>query len=199
MVDESSISETAYHCTATWHLAQMTRAAEMIYSLACVIAKNSHQFFCSAPNLAQYLGYERRQIYRGLQELEDAGFLELKSRQSFQSSVYSVVLHKDWAEKHPGRCATKQLFPWDGEGDELGRKLYAISGGRHRFLEYQIKLLRKSGIPEELILTEWQDFLGRWKPLNRQDARYFFSRFYDLLKAKNGNPNPLEMLIFQLY
>lgn len=199
MVDESSISETAYHCTATWHLAQMTRAAEMIYSLACVISKSSHQFFCSAPNLAHYLGYERRQIYRGLQELEDTGFLELISRLSFQSSVYRVVLHKDWAAKHPGRCATKQAFPWAGEGDELGRKLYALSGGRHRFLEYQIKLLRKVGIPEELVLTEWEDFLGRWRPLNRQDARYAFSRFYDLLKAKHGDPNPLEMLIYQLY
>jgi len=177
----------------------MSRAAELIYSLACVISRDSHQFFCSAPNLAQYFGYERRQIYRGLQQLEDAGLLELKSRQSFQSSVYRVVLHKDWAEKYPGRCATKQALPWDGEGDELGRKMYALSGGRHRFLDYQIKLLRKSGLSEELILAEWQGFIGRWKPLNRQDGRYAFSRFYDVLKAKNGNPKPLEALIFQLY
>jgi hypothetical protein len=199
MIDETMAGETAYHCTATWHLARMTRAAEMIYSLACVISKTSHRFFCSAPNLAQYIGYERRQIYRGLQELEDAGFLELESRQTFQSSVYGVILHKAWAQNHPGRCATKQAFPWDGEGDELGRKMFALSGGRHRFLNHEIQMLRKSGLSEELILTEWQDFIGSWKPLNRQDARYAFSRFYDLLKVKNGNPNPLQTLVFRLY
>lgn len=193
-------NNTAYHCTATWHLARLSRAAEMIYSLACVISKLSHQFFCSAPNLAQYLGYERRQIYRGLQELEDAGFLELKRKQSYQSSVYGVVLHSDWAVSHPGCCATKQAFPWEGEGDELGRRMYALSGGRHRFLEHQIKILRKSGFPEELILEEWANFMAHWKPLNRQDARYFFSRFfYGVLRVKNGSPDRLQALILQLY
>jgi hypothetical protein len=145
------------------------------------------------------LGYERRQIYRSLQELEDAGFLELESSQSFQSSVYGVVSHKAWAQKYPGRCATKQTMPWDGEGDELGRQMYAFSGGRHRFLNHEIKILRKSGLSEEFILTEWQDFIGRWKPLNKQDSRYAFSRFYDLLKVKSGNPNPLQTLVFHLY
>jgi DNA-binding transcriptional ArsR family regulator len=191
--------ETAYHCTATWHLARMTKAASLIYSLACVISKDSGQFFCSAPNLAQYLGYERKQIYRGLRELEDAGFLELLRSQSFQSSVYRVVLHKEWAESNPESCASKHKFPWDGEGDELGRKMFAISGGRHRFLTYQIGILRKSGISEAIILEEWQKFTRHWKPLNRQDARYFFSRFYDVLKVRYGNPGPLELLIFHLY
>ena len=199
MIEDTFDTETAYHCTATWHLARMTRAAEMIYSLACVMSKTSHRFFCSASNLAQYIGYERRQIYRGLQELEGAGFLELESRQTFQSSVYGVISHKAWAEKYPGRCATKQTFPWDGERAELGRKMFALSGGRHRFLSHEIKILRKSGLSEEFILTEWQDFIGRWKPLNKQDARYAFSRFYDLLKVKNGNPNPLQTLVFRFY
>jgi biotin operon repressor len=199
VVVDNFIKETAYHCTATWHFARMTRAAELIYSLACVISKQSHNFFCSAPNLATYLGYERRQIYRGLQELEDHGFFEVKSRQSFHATVYRVVLHHEWAEKHPGCCATKQAFPWDGEGDELGRKLFALSGGRHRFVEYEIKMLRSSLLSEGIILAEWEDFISRWKPLNNQDRRYAFSRFFDLLKVKHGNPDRMEVLIFRLY
>ena len=192
-------SVTAYHCTATWHLARKIRAAELIYSLACVVSKSSHKFFCSAENLAHYLGYERRQIYRGLQELEDAGFLEIVSRQSFQSCVYQVILHKAWAEKHPDGCAIKQSFPWEGEGDELGRKMYALGGGRYRFMQHEVKTLRRTALPEEFILREWEDFIGRWRPLHKHDAKYAFSRFYDVLKVKRGDSNPFQLLVFQLY
>jgi hypothetical protein len=191
--------ETAYHCTATWHLARMSKAAGLIYSLACVISKISHQFFCSAPNLAQYLDYERRQIYRALRELETARFLELISSRNFQTNVYRVVLHAEWAEKHPGKCATKQTFVWEAEGDELGRQMYALSGGRYRFREHEVKILRKTGLTEKDILAEWQDFIDRWEPLNPQDEKYPFSRFHDVVKVKMGNSNRLQTLIVQLY
>ena len=66
-------------------------------------------------------------------------------------------------------------------------------------MDYQIKILRQSNLPEEVILSDWTNFIDRWKPQNRQDGRYGFSRFYDVLKAKYGNASPLEALIFRFY
>ena len=64
--------------------------------------------------------------------------------------------------------------PWEGQGDPLGRALFAASGGRARFLPYQMNGLRRSGLPDDEVTKEFRVFLDR----NPQAGRAWKSVYY---------------------
>lgn len=67
-------------------------------------------------------------------------------------------------------------MPWDGEGDPLGRQLFAASGGLAKFFPGQMTGLRKSGLPDDQIASEFRIFLDR-NPQRAQDWKSVYYRF----------------------
>lgn len=194
-----SAPETAFYCNATWHLVRLSRISQSVYSLACVVAKKSGLFSASAKNVADFLGYEEKQVRRGSKELEEVGFFEFESAKEFDTNVYRVLTHKQWAAKHPNKCAAKQDFGWHNPGDPLAPQLYAVSGRRKKFKEYQMRLLRKTNLQGTVLLQEFERFVSHWRPQNKVDGQYWFSRFYDTLKGLQPSPRPYDVLVRNLY
>jgi len=95
-------------------------------------------------------------------------------------------------EKHPGLCVKESSFPWEGEGDPLGRELHAINGQRVKFLTNQTVALRRFGLSEDQIKAEFRTFLDestyerkRWKY-----AYYDFLKYLRMLAASHPkNPS----------
>jgi hypothetical protein len=181
-----------YHCTAEWHISRMkSRWALAVYNFALRISKESGVFFCSAVGLAEYFGCNERSIRRAYEQLLEAGFFELTGQAPFEANVYKAIPHRVWAERNPGQCVTRLASPWSGECDQLGQKLWVVSGGRARFRPYQIKFLKRLGLSEEEIVSEFEAFWFSHSRSTRADQfksnrRLLIGQFIDLMKEKAG-------------
>jgi hypothetical protein len=148
-----------FYCSSEWHLARLRcPTAALVYPFALRISKNSGKFSCSAISVARFLDVHRTTVLRAYHQLSELGFFELLEYGRFDTNIYSVVLHSDWAERHPGRCIQKIQFPWSGEGDPLAQQLYAASGGRVKFREFQIREYRKMGLDEAELVARFNEF-----------------------------------------
>jgi hypothetical protein len=135
-------------------------------------------FSASAENVALYFGVHRNTVQRALEEIANAGFFALREVEQFRPNVYHVLDHKEWAKRHPGLCVKKSSFPWQGEGDPLGRELPAISGQRVKFLPHQTVALRRFGISEDEIKAEFRTFLDE----STYEGKRWKYAYYDFLK-----------------
>ncbi len=154
-------AESHFHCSAEWHLAKLSSVCAIVYPFALRISKTYQKFTCSAKSVAEYFDYEERAIRRAYKELEELGLFVRIETGFFEANVFKVLTHKDWATENPNRCTTKIEFPWTGEGDPLGQKLWIASGARVKFKEYQIKFLRDLGLPENEIVGEFESFWAK--------------------------------------
>lgn len=141
--------------------------------------RKSGVFSPSAENVAIYFGVHRNTVQRALDELASAEFLELWQVERFAPNAYHIVDHKEWAKRHPGQCVKKSPFPWEGEGDPLGRELHAISGQRVKFLPNQTVALRKFGLSDDRIKAEFRTFL---EESDYEGKRWKYA-YYDFLKC----------------
>jgi len=155
-----------------------SRLSLAIYSFAQKLSGRSRVFSASAENVALYFGVHRNTVQRALEELANAGFFELREVERFRPNVYHVVDHKEWAKRHPGLCVKKSSFPWEGEGDPLGRELHAISGQRVKFLPNQTVALRRFGLSEDQIKAEFRTFLDE----STYEGKRWKYAYYDFLK-----------------
>ena len=182
MIDQpdSHHFDAPYHCCEEWHLARLTPVCVPLYFFARRISYQSKIFVCSAVNLAGFLGYNERTIRRGLHQLDEIGFFELEEQHMFCPTKYRVFDHQEWAEQHPGRCAIKVEYPWAGEGDRLGQRLWVESGSRIKFAEFQVCNIRKLGLGEGEVLQEFKTYMegaGRFKkPKNVPGGFYLYLR-----------------------
>jgi hypothetical protein len=159
---EPAAAESEYHCSVEWHLFHIP-SAPAIYSWAHKVSGKSGSFYASARNMAAYFRADRGTILRALKALTANGFLILDRAERGRSNVYRVIDHKDWALAHPGLCVQELAFPWKGEGDPLGPRLYAISGGRAKFFPSQMTGLRNHcGLSDDEISEQFQRFLLEW-------------------------------------
>ncbi len=148
-----------FHCSSEWHLARLQcPTAALVYPFALRISKNSGKFACSAISVARFLDVHRTTVLRAFHKLSELGFFELLEYGKFDTNIYNVVLHSDWAQRNPGKCIQKIQFPWSGEGDPLGQQLYAASGGRVKFKEFQIREYRKSGLDDADLVARFNEF-----------------------------------------
>jgi hypothetical protein len=183
MRNNSRVSKDyAFECSEYFHLAELTRTAILIYGLAFKISKRGERpFFASAVTVGEYLNISSSQIRRGLEQLEELGLLELKESGKFRANIYRVIQHKDWAKSNPGKCCSKEEFPWIGEGDPLGIELWTITGGIVRFKEFQIQAFRKLGLSDATIIAEFQRFWGQ--SAEKIKARMVSPSFYKWLET----------------
>jgi biotin operon repressor len=151
-----------YYCSAEWHLAKLkSRYASLIYSLALRLSKSSGKFFGSGVNLGNYFGCHRNTVYKAIDELQDSGLFVLISQGYFEAKTYHVLTHEEWATKYPNECANKLEFAWSSEdSDQLGKQLYATSGGKVTVLAHQLKALRKTGLTDQQIVSCFDGFLA---------------------------------------
>lgn len=163
--------EGSFYCGAEWHLQQMkSRLACPLYNWARRLSQKSGVLSASAEHMAEYFGVNRKTVLCALEELAESGFLVIDRSERFRPNTYKVLDHKEWIKRHPNRCVGKVSFPWEGEGDPLGRQLYAISGGRVKFWPRQMTGLRNLGFSDEQIIERFQSFIDqasytgkRWK------------------------------------
>ena len=125
-------------------------------------------------SIASYSGCHRTTVLKALQELVDYGWLEVTRREPGKPVVYRVIDHEEWAKKNSGLCAVKDVMPWEGEGDPLGKELYSVSGGQARFLPRQMNGLRKCGLTDEKIVAEFRVFLERNPHSGAQWKRIYY-------------------------
>jgi hypothetical protein len=161
MIDQpdSDKFDAPYHCCEEWHLARLSPVCAPLYSFARRISHESNIFVCSAVNLARFFAYNERTIRRGMRELNETGLFELEEQHMFCPTKYRVVDHQEWAKQHPGRCAIKLEYPWAGEGDALGQRLWVESGSRVKFAEFQIGNIRNLGLTEAEVLREFGTYM----------------------------------------
>jgi hypothetical protein len=182
----------SFECSEQFHLAELSPVCALIYGLAYRLTKGGEMpFFPSAGNIAQYINRSPHQVRRGLKELEQYGFLLLEESGRFRPNRYQVVSHKEWATLNQGRCCRKIEFPFSEDGDPLGQKLWAVSGGQVKFQSFQIQNLRTLEATDEEIIEEFQKFWDdRGQNLSPSKVSPFF---YMLVKSKFGaKPLPDE-------
>jgi hypothetical protein len=150
-----------YHCGPEWHLAKLkSRFAAILYPFAWRISKKTKRFYCSAEQVAGHFGVSRWTVLRAINELEELGFFSLINKEPFRPSDYTVLSHQDWVKTHPDCCAIRATYPWSGEkGDELGVKLFSLSGGRVKYRPYQLKALRNTELSDEEIAKQFDLFV----------------------------------------
>jgi hypothetical protein len=71
----------------------------------------------------------------------------------------------------------KLEYPWAGEGDPLGQRLWLESGTRVKFMEFQVRNIRDLGLPEDEILEQFGAYLnlhgGRCKKPKNVPAGFY--------------------------
>lgn len=185
--------QSNYHCSPEWHLQRLRHAndkrvpfAAILYPFAHRISKNSGLFHGSAVGVASHFGVSEWTVLRAMEALVAAGFFVVVSKEAFQSSVYRVFSHSDWVKDHPNCCVVKATFPWSGEdGDKLAGRLYNASGGKVKYLSFQLAALRKTGLSDDEIVHRFEGFVadenrrrqaggwhGHWKSVRYRFLQY---------------------------
>jgi hypothetical protein len=143
-------STSPFHCSAEWHLQDMgSRLTSPLYSWARRLSAKSESFFPSVESIAIHFVRDRSTVFRALGELVKEGWAEIIQREPGKPVTYRFITHKEWAQNNPDCCTKKDVMPWDGQGDPLGQRLYAASGGQAKFLPGQMTGLRKSGLSDD--------------------------------------------------
>ena len=170
---------TNFHCCPEWHLAKLkSPTGALIYPFAHRLSRRSHKFSCSSETVGEFFGRDRKTVLRAFGELCKVGFFELIEKGRFDVNVYRVLSHTEWAAKNPGKCAQKVQYPWTGEGDKLGQRLYAASGTRVKFRSYQVAAFRNTGLDEETIVSLFETFRsGIGQDLKPKNVGYRFLEF----------------------
>jgi hypothetical protein len=187
-----------YHCSPEWHLSRLrhTPFAGLLYSFARRISKESGRFHGSVVGMAEYFGVSRFTAQRAIAALVDLGFFVQVAREPFSPVVYRPVSHNDWAAKHPGNCAVKEWFPWSSEGgDELGVRLWNASGGKVKFMSFQLVALRNTGLSDEQIVAAFEEFVAAGQARRQAGGRNGHqgsvqSRFLRWLKGRAQQREP---------
>lgn len=187
-----------YFCSSEWHFARFTGKgayhAHLIYTTSLHLSKKSGVFFASIPRLATYLGCDERSVRKAIKLLLDTGFLIKLAEEPGKSVRYKPVHHRDWAVSHPGCCAEKLEMPsWFGDGDPLGRALYAASGGNFKTYPNFLKGMRNIGHDDAAILRFWGEFLLVDRPAGPRWHDGVYARFMKHLRNQPVTPsNPLH-------
>jgi len=151
-----------FHCSWEWHFGDMnSRFAPLLYSWGRGLSFKTDSFYPSLQNIATHFRRDRTTVLRALQELLDYDWIEVTNKEPGKTVRYRFLDHEEWSRKYPHNCIEKDVMPWEGEGDPLGKQLHAISGGLAKFLPRQMDGLRKSVFSDQQIADEFQIFLDR--------------------------------------
>jgi hypothetical protein len=176
-------------CSAEKHLWRYGGAAVAVYSkISKLTYTGSSEYWSTVPEMERFLGCSDRQAREVFSLLHKEGWLVfVSSGAKHAHKDRAIVSHEDWAISHPGRCYEREARPWDGEeGDQLGKELYRISGGRLRWYANQLRALRSSGFDDGAIIARWSEMVATKAPESGwAKLRYDFTKH---LKKKESEP-----------
>lgn len=159
-----------------------SRFAPLLYSWGQKLSHNTDSFYPSIQNIASYFYRDRTTVMKALSELLYYGWVEVVHKEAGKPVAYRFLDHEEWARNNPECCTEKDVMPWEGEGDPLGKQLHAVSGGLAKFLLGQMIGLRKTGLSDEQIATEFRVFLDR-HPQQGHAWKHVYYRFHPHLKS----------------
>jgi hypothetical protein len=164
-------------------------ASLALYSLAYRITRAcKNKYRASVPQLMHHFGRSESTFHRAYGNLRDLGFfLLLESGQgTWESNVFRVLTHEEWAEAHPNQCAVKIDNNWQDGFDPLGIELFNVSGGKVKFRPFQIMWYRQNGLTDDEIVG----LFNVWYPPHalaqkgkkwREGVGYQFGRWIELV------------------
>jgi|SRR5580692_5125486 hypothetical protein len=107
-----STHTTAFHCSSGYHLVRLGKYAMPIHEKMLQIDEHKGDgFFGSKPALAHFFNLKKDNAIRTtIQEMVEEGWAEIIRTDDGRPINYRAITHKEWAEKHPGRCCVKGEF-----------------------------------------------------------------------------------------
>jgi DNA-binding transcriptional regulator YhcF (GntR family) len=147
---ESFPKSKPFKCCAAWHLWKSGQALAVYDFLGGITSGGKGEFFSSIRQVAIFFGMNYEATRRVFKVLRKLGFIELLTEGKF-----SYVSHEEWAEKNPGKCAARELLPWQECSDPFVGKIWQIAGGKLRVLDWQVAAIRKH-VGEESFLLEFE-------------------------------------------
>lgn len=177
--------QAEFHCCAEWHLRQSDSVAVLcVYHNAYRLSRNSGVYSAAQGTVAKFFSMNRSTVAQATKWLVDHGFFELISsgKENWESNTYRVLGHREWAAKYPGHCCEKISFGW--EQTELGKQLYAASGQRVKFKQFEIQNYRSLGLANEIVLDSFTIFRDEnpWLFEHKRFRKRVGSEFWKYLK-----------------
>lgn len=100
--------ETAFYCSADWHLVKLGKHAALVHALMLRVQKEDRDFYGSKGNIEEYFDADEKSIRKAIRSLVDSGFVEEIQTRDGQSTIRRALNHKEWAGRNPGRCTVKR-------------------------------------------------------------------------------------------
>lgn len=157
------------HCCAEWHFARFTgpgsKFVPLLYAISFHVAGESGNFFPTLEKLAPFLNTKRDNIYAAARLLVVGGWWEVIEKEHGKPVKYRPVGHKEWEQRHSGRCTKKIEVEYvhdDEELAKLGRALGAILGGEkfHKNILLGVRNAAPNGSSDEDIRAHGKKFLA---------------------------------------
>jgi hypothetical protein len=174
----------AIECNAEWHFARYNgeggTLCSAVYNTAYRFTLKYPTFYCSAPQIAEFLNANIKTVQAAIDLLVLDGFFEHVTAEPGKAYGYRAVSHKDWRAKHNlhanepdhadhvNYCAYRNKLPEYMQGDELGKKMFAISSACFRPYAAFLVSFRETGQSDDAIAKHWRTFLETNKPTGRQ-------------------------------
>lgn len=140
-----------FKCCAAWHLQRSNLCLAIYVFLGGLTNGGENTFFSSIMQVAAYFGRDYETVRRAFKVLRKMGFLEMDAEDN-----YRYIPHDAMVAKNPGKCTKRELLPWQECTNPFVGKIWSISGGKIRLVEWQINLFEKFIGNEELFINEFR-------------------------------------------
>jgi hypothetical protein len=188
---ESFPKSKPFKCCAAWHLWKSGQALAVYDFLGGITRGGKGEFFSSINQVSIFFGMNYEATRRVFKVLRKLGFIERLADAKFR-----YVPHEEWTEKNPGRCAARELLPWQEGSDPFVGKIWQIAGGKIRVVDWQIAAIRKY-VGEESFLMEFEQEMhaaalkrvpgGDWRGTA---SKAIFWQVFNRLKAEPATVGP---------
>src|SRR6266436_7174519 len=105
-------------CSPEWHIMRLDSAVDATLALYALAIRLTHagkkNYHASVPQLMHHFDRSESTFHRAYGNLRNLGFFILLESGQFnwESNVFRVLTHEEWAEEHPNQCAVKIDNNW---------------------------------------------------------------------------------------
>jgi hypothetical protein len=162
---ENELLDSRLHCSSVFHLVRMRGPGKdyvlPLYELSMRVAGQSGRFFPRLTDIALYLDCHRNQLYRAAELLRAASWWEVVGKSLGKAVEYHPLSHDEWVAAYgDALCCKKLTMPWAEEPqDQLGKDLYAVTGGMTFFPSIIKGWRSQSGMTDEQIVERAKKFM----------------------------------------
>jgi hypothetical protein len=140
-----------FKCCVAWHLWKSGQLLAIYDFLGGITKGGETHFFSSIRQVSVYFGMNYESTRRSFKVLRAKGWIE-----RLADGNHRYVTHDEWERSHPGKCAKRELLPWQESANPFVGKIWAVSGGKILLQEWQIREFGKYVTDEQLFIGEFQ-------------------------------------------